>query len=932
MVNWSNYVVGFMMREKGINKEKKMKAINLRVDYLKNPLGLQNRKPKITWNIVGGKQDAFEVRAKRTLGEDFSSGVIESSKMNYSFDVEFLSKERVDVEVIPYCGNVAQEAGVATFEIGLLPEDWTAKWINPELETVPEIHEYDPTEKEDLYKLAAMMKPHEIDKGPNFGNRPASYLKKTFTVKEIGNARMYATAHGIYNVYINGVYVEGFNLAPGTSQYNVLMQYQTYDVSKYLKIGENEIVAVIGNGWWRGQVQNQAETNCYGNDVALLLQIENDGKELVSTDKTWVASQSGALRDTDNMEGEVYDARREVITDWHEVKEENFRYDNLIAADEVPVREKEHFKAKLFIDKNGDKVLDFGQNIAGYVSFKLNAHEGQRIQLFHGEELENGVFTTEHLMGWQKELKQRVDYICKEGLNEYKTTCAVFGFRYVKVITDVEIDGSEFESIAVYSDMDVISEFTCGNELVNQFVKNAVWSVKGNFLDVPTDCPTRERSGFSGDLQSFAYTALYLTDCYSVLRKWLDNQAATQYTDGCVKQIVPEMCGRGVFDGSNGWSDSIDLIPYQMYLRTGDAELLTRYYDNIKKWVEYNLKRAKDVTRPENMDNPNREYLVDSGMHWGEWIEPTNNPNLDAMRLGYTASHGEPEFSTCYLFIALNILTESAKILGKSEDAEKYGALIPKAKEAYRYYSLKNGLPKDLPKSPETGDTFNGMKLTEEQLQMVKKQQMIESMLPKPKDRMCKYVRPLYYRLLSADEVATTAKALNDMVVANDYHLGTGFMTTHLLCRTLTDNGYHDSALKILLQDKSLPSWLVSVKKGATTVWENWNAIDDDGKLYGSMNHYAFGAVCSWLYDSVLGIRFARGELSVKPIASSELGFAKGHYDSPVGRVESAWTIDGENATYTITVPDNVDATIILPSGRTEKVNGGTHVYTERVC
>lgn len=906
-----------------------MKVINVKVDYLKDPLGLQNRKPKITWNVVGGVQEAFEIKVKRSLGEDFSSGKIESSKMNYSFDVEFLSKERVEVEVIPYVGNEVGEAGIAKFEIGLLPEDWTAKWINPELETIPEIHEYDPTLKEDMFKMAAMMKPHEMDKGANFGNRPASYLKKTFVVDNIGNARMYATAHGIYNVYINGVYVEGFNLAPGTSQYNVLMQYQVYDVSKYLKVGENEIVVVIGNGWWRGQVQNQAATNCYGNDVALLLQLENDGKELVVSDKTWIASQDGALRDTDNMEGEVYDARREVINNWHEVKEENFRYDNLVLADEVPVREKEHFKAKLIIDKNGDNVLDFGQNIAGYVSFKLFAHEGQRIQLFHGEELENGVFTTEHLKGWQKELKQRVDYTCKEGLNEYKTTCAVFGFRYVKVITDVEIDGSEFESIAVYSDMDVLSEFTCGNELVNQFVNNSVWSLKGNFLDVPTDCPTRERSGFSGDLQAYSYTALYLADCYSVLRKWLDNQAATQYTDGCVKQIVPEMVGRGTWDGANGWCDTIDLVPYQMYLRTGDTELLTRYYDAIKKWTDFNLNRAKSVTRPENMSNPNREYLVDSGMHWGEWIEPTKNPNQDAMFLGMIAQHGEPEISTCYLFIALNILVESANILGKTEDAKKYGELIPKVREAYRFYALDGGIPKDAPKAPEV-QLPEGVKLPPEQLEMAKKMQAMQAMLPKPKDRMCKYIRPLYYRLLNEDEREKTAKALNDMVVANDYHLGTGFLTTHLLCRTLTDNGYHESALKILTQE-SLPSWLYSVKKGATTVWESWDGIDEEGKLHASMNHYSFGAVCSWLYDSVLGIRFAKGALSVKPIASRELGFAKGYYDSPFGRVESSWTIDGDEATYVITIPDNVEASIILPSGRTEKVVGGTHTYKESV-
>ena len=870
-----------------------MRAINLKAEYLKNPLGLQNRSPEITWNIAGGVQTAFEVRAKRSLGEDFSSGKIAGAKMAYTFPISFLSRERVDVEVIPYNGDEEGESGKMTFEIGLLPTDWTAKWINPELETVPVINEYDPDEKEDFMKLMKMMRNHEVKKCENFGNRPASYLKKAFTVSEIKNARMYATAHGIYNVYINGVYVEGFNLAPGTSQYNVLMQYQVYDVSNYLKVGENEIEVVIGNGWWRGQVQNQAETNCYGNDVALLLQIENDGKELLVSDKTWLASQDGALRDTDNMEGEVYDARKEKIENWHAVKEESFRYDNLVLADEVPVREKEHFKAKLIIDKNGDKVLDFGQNIAGYISFKLNAKGGRRIQLFHGEELENGVFTTEHLMGWQKELKQRVDYTCKEGLNEYKTTCAVFGFRYVKVITDVEIDGSEFEAIAVYSDMDMLTTFECGNELVNKFVKNSVWSLKSNFLDVPTDCPTRERSGFSGDLQAYSYTALYLADCYSVLRKWLDNQAATQYTDGSLKQIVPEMVGRGAFDGSTGWCDSMELVPYQMYLRTGDASLLTRYYDAIRKWVNFNLTRAKSVTRPENEDNPYKEYLLDSGMHWGEWIEPSDDPQNDAKILGQIAMHGEPEIATCYLFIALNILVESAKLLGKEEDAKEYGELIPKVRAAYRYYALKDGLPKE-------------------------------------NKRMCKFVRPLYYKLFDEYEVKNAAKELNDLVIEKDYHLGTGFLTTHLLCRTLTDNGYHDSALRILLQE-SLPSWLYSVKKGATTVWENWNGIDEEGKLHASMNHYSFGAVCSWLFDSVLGMRFARGALTVKPIASKELGFAKGSYESPLGLVKSEWSVSGDEATYTIEIPDNVEATIILPSGKTEKVVGGTHEYTERV-
>jgi alpha-L-rhamnosidase len=630
--------------------------------------------------------------------------------------------------------------------------NWQAKWINPEPSS---------------------------DAG---GRKRASYLRRSFTVETAQNAKLYITAHGIYNVWLNGDEVQGFLLAPGSGQYNKRLAVHEYDVGKYLKTGENEILVTLGDGWYRGGMGYDLTINNFGTDSALLCQLEIDGAAVLVSDANWQASQNGALGLNDMMKGEEYDARHEVITDWHSVKVEDFGFANLIEQAGPPVTEHERFTAKRFTAPNGDTVLDFGQNFAGFAEFELNAQAGQTITLRHGETLDaDGNFTIANFQNPRNpHCYQKVVYTCKDGLNRYRPTKCYFGFRYVKVESDIVITGKEFTGIAIYSDMPQTGFFTCGNEKVNQLFRNTLWSMKSNFVDVPTDCPTREKSGFSGDCQIFADTAMYLMNCYPVYRKWLLEQQSTQYEDGCVKQIAPDgRLERHFCDGSAGWCDSIEIVPYKLWRRYNDDTVVRENYDCLKRWLNFCLERNK-TTREEYQWLPEdlRLFFADQGMHWGEWLEPGADTVKDLMKIGM---NGEPEVATAYLAYGCMLVAEMAAHLGKTNDAAYFSMVAEKAKQAYRVAFVKNGV--------------------------------IES------PRQCRYVRPIAFNLLTEDEKRKNAALLAQNIAENGYKLNTGFLTTSELCRVLTDYGQAETAYRLLLQNES-PGWLYQVEKGATTILE----------------------------------------------------------------------------------------------------------------
>lgn len=741
-----------------------------------------------------------------------------------------------------------------------MPAAWEARWIDPEL-------------------------PHEKTE-----RQPASVLRRSFRVEETSDAILYITCHGLYEARINGRRVGDFVLAPGVGDYRKRLTVQAYDVSELLQVGENEITVALGDGWYRGNNGIDGLRCLFGEDLALLCQLEIGGKTVLRSDESWQASQSGPIRLSDLELGECYDACKEQIGDWHGVRVREYGYVNLTPTESVPILEQERFAGKLISTPNGERVIDFGQNLAGYTELHVRAKAGQKITLWHGETLdENGNFTQKNFEPGDRNknggIPQKIEYSCKDGENVYKPHFAIFGFRYAKVETDLDLTGAEFTAVAVYSRMPQVGFFECGNADVNQLFQNSLWSMRSNFCDIPTDCPTRERAGWTGDAGAFTPTAVYLADCYPVLRKWLGECRLAQGEDGLVRNIAPINDGGGMISnmlqGSAGWGDACVLVPWALYQAYGKKEILEENYDMMRRWLGFCEKRARK-TRPHNLLNPYHKYLVDEGFHFGEWCQPDVD-NMDAMKK--TMMLGAPEVATAYYFRSASLLARIARILGKEEDEKRFREIAENAKKAYRRCCLKNGV--------------------------------IQS------ERQCEYVRPIAFGLLEGEEIRTAADMLNELVVKNGYHLNTGFLSTPDLCRVLAENGHTDTAYRLLLQT-DCPGWLYSVKKGATTIWETWDGVRADGTVHDSLNHYSYGAISGWLFSGVCGIRLEEGKLTIQPFPDSSLGYARAEWRSPVGTIQSAWEYREGKICFDFKLP--VPATIVLPNGkRIETTAGEVH-------
>ena len=741
-----------------------------------------------------------------------------------------------------------------------LPAHWAAKWIDPEL-------------------------PHNKDE-----RQPASVLRRRFSVENTGKTVLYITCHGLYEACLNGVRVGGFVLAPGTGDYHKRLCVQAYDVSDLLHEGENELLVTLGDGWYRGSVGIDGICNFFGEDLALLCQLEIDGEAVLCSDEGWEASQCGPTRENDLQQGERFDARMEEIADWHGVIVQDFGFDNLCGEAFMPVTEKECFEGKLIKTPNGEIVIDFGQNLAGYTEIHVTAKAGQRLTLWHGETLdENGNFTQRNFDPGDRNkngIPQKLEYICKDGENIWKPRFTIFGFRYAKVETDIDLTDAQFTAIAVYSDMAQTAFFECGSPDLTRLFENCLWSMRSNFCDIPTDCPTRERAGWTGDAGVFAPTGLMLMDCAPVLRKWLGECRIAQHEDGLVENIAPvnntgSMISN-MLQGSAGWGDACVLVPWAIYEATGNQLILEENYDMMCRWLGFCEKRASK-TRPHNLLNPYKKYLVDEGFHFGEWCQPGVD-NMDVMKK--TMMFGAPEVATAYYFKSASLLSEIAELLGKPEDAARYRTIAEGAKKAYRQCCTKNGAIKS--------------------------------------DRQCEYVRPIAFGLLDGEEAQAAADALNELVVNNEYHLNTGFLSTPDLCRVLADYGYTDTAYR-LLQQTECPGWLYAVRHGATTIWETWDGVRIDGTVHDSLNHYSYGAISGWLLDGVCGIQFKAGKLTIHPHPHPSLGFAKAERRTPYGTVKSAWRYEDSRLVFDISVP--VPALVELPNGDTYEVITGEYNY-----
>ena len=826
-----------------------MNAIRLRTEYLKNPMGIDLKHPRLMWNCAGGvKQTAY-----RIVTENWDSGRVESTSMHAVYPKMPNSRERVNWRICLWDENGQPgEWSEAFFEMGLLDKsDWTAKWITGN---------YMPNKKE---------------------RYPVDCFRKFFAVKNnVRRARLYITACGLYEAKLNGEKVGSFCLAPGHTDYRKRVQYQTYDVTAMLRTGENELAVQLADGWYRGSCGAWGITNQYGTETKLLCQMELEDEsglaETVISDGSWQWSNDGPIRFADNKDGEIVEARR--IPTYSGRAKETAHPVVPSASNNVPVTEHEHLHPTIATAPNGKTLLDFGQNLAGYVAFTVEAEKGQRMLWRFGEMLgKDGNLTLKNIQCVSKKKTsplQQIDYTCAEGRNTYKTTFAVFGFRYTEVETDAELLPENIEAIAVCSDMEETGRFESSNGLLNSFVEATKWSAKSNSLDIPTDCPTRERHGWTGDAQIFFETASYLFDYAAFSHKYLRDVFDWQKRSGRLPQIAPY---GGVdfymwtMNGSVGWSDIGILLPYRFWKKYSDRGILEEYYDRMKQYAGFMIRRIS------------KDGVVRRGQSYGEWAEPADVKPNDWKDM--VLPH--PEVSTAYTAYVLRCLAEIAEELHQEKDAAKYRAVSETCKAAYQ-----KAFGKDL-------DT----------------------------DRQALLVRPLAFGLLNDEQTAFAQKRLIEALEHYGWRLGTGFLSTPLILDVLAE--FDIEAAYRLLENEEMPGWLFMPKAGATTVWESWEGTEAQGGI-ASLNHYSKGAVCEWLFKTMCGIRMdGENRFFIAPRPGGYIHFARASYDSICGTVESGWEKQDGRTLYTVTIPVNCEAEIRLPSGRTETVGAGLYRYTE---
>ncbi len=908
-----------------------MKAINLKTNYRRDPVGISDTAPFLSWQCEGGvKQTAYQIVALSGDETVWDSGRVDTEKMHAVYGGAALSRERIfwKVRLWDEHGEAGDYSAAAFFEMGLLAgADWQAKWITPELEKLT-AENYDCSDAINRLAMAAWEERREADAKQEafMPHQPASVLRRTFISTEAQEpARLYITALGLYEAYLNGRRVGDAVLTPGTGNYAGEIPFQTYDVTGLLKEGENEITVLLGDGWYRSTSGVDGDRCLYGDTSALLCQLECGGREVLATDGTWEASQDGPLRQNDLQQGEVYDARR-TAEYWHSVKAlasgepGTPPFSILKAMDTVPIREQESFEGRLFTAPDGSRVIDFGQNLAGYVEFWIEGREGAEIRLWHGETLDkDGNFTQENFEDRKRHKEngtyQMVSYICKEGANHYKPRFTIMGFRYAKVETELDLSGARFTAHAVYSDMAETATFSCSSELVNQLFRNSVWSQKGNFCDVPTDCPTRERAAWTGDAGIFAETGLTLMDSAPVFLKWLRQCRLGQLEDGRLPNITPPnnrpSYFSGLLYGSAAWGDACILVPYALYRQSGDLRVLRDNYPMMKRWFTFLAGRA-DSGKTDEEGRP--LYGIHNGIDYGEWCEPGSNP-MASMR------NGNFDVATAYLANSGKLLSEIASLLGEAKDVKQFAETAESAENSA-------WTPKDAERFAESAESAeNGAWTAEDAEQFARIAEgarrayrteytdhgTIQS------ERQCQYIRPIRFGILDGEESRAAADELDKLVRKNDYHLNTGFLTTPHLCGTLAEYGHTETAYRVLLQETA-PGWLYAVKQGATTIWETW-----DGQA--SQNHYSYGAISGWLISGVCGIRYSDEKTVIAPAPHPLLTHASACFDSPAGRIESEWSYRGGEWTLRVKLPANLEAEICLPDGTRHMAGPGEHKF-----
>ena len=845
----------------------KLQVADLSCEHTINPIGVDASAPRLSWKLTGPGRDlmqtAYSIRVATDKNFAGKATRWQTGKVNSTASV-----------LLPYAGAALQSgtryywqvkvwdaknqesawSAPAYWETGLLqPGDWKAQWIEP-------------------VQLAERQMPGLV-------------LRKDFSVqKKIASARVYVTSHGFYELYFNGKKVSDDVFTPGWTSYSKRLQYQVYDVAALLQTGANTAGAMLADGWYRGALAWENNWGIWGKQLGLLCQLKitfTDGSEqMVITDNSWKSTQNGPVTAAGIYDGETYDARKELKgwsnagfddSQWKTVVVADVSKDNLIAQQTVPVKRIQEIKPlRIFTTPKGLLVADFGQNMVGWIKLKVKGTAGSTVTIRHAEVLDKyGNFYTDNL----RAAAATATYTLKGGEAEtYEPRFSFFGFRYISVNGfPGELKPEDITGVVVHSDMKPTGSFECSNALINQLQHNIQWGQKGNFVDVPTDCPQRdERLGWTGDAQAFCRTAAFNMDVSGFFTKWLKDVAADQNANGAVPFVIPDVLRNN--GTSAGWGDVSTIAPWTMYLVYGDKRILETQYPSMKAYVEYIRKKAGD------------SYMWKGGSVFGDWLfyksmQQTEND-------GYT----NPDMiATMFYAYSSHLLAQAAAVLGKTDDVQTYNNVFEKVKEAFNRNYV----------------TAEGHIASESQTS---------------------YVLALHFGLLPE---ALRPKATGYLVAdikERGNHLSTGFLGTPYLCHVLTANGRTDVAYDLLLQ-QTFPSWLYPVKMGATTIWERWDGQKTDSTFQdvgmNSFNHYAYGAIGDWMYRVAAGIEIGEAgykHILIQPQPDKKLTYARASFESSYGQIASGWEMKDGKMMVKVKVPANTTATIVLPMAESDKV------------
>jgi alpha-L-rhamnosidase len=881
----------------------------LRVEHLDAPFGIDVARPRLSWWLPLGarEQTAYRLRTK-----DWDSGRVASGQHCL---VEFAgpplaSRQRVECAVKVWTDQGESEwSRPIRWEMGLLqPADWAARWIEPPEGGIPPV-----------------------------GKRPAWRLRHHFEVAQMPRkARLYATAHGLYEANFNGKRVGDVELTPGYTSYAHILHVQTYDVFDLLHVGTNTIDVMLSDGWYRGQTGAFRQSDNYGDRVAFLAQLElelDDGsRQIVATGDEWAAS-TGAVVAADLMQGVTVDYRvdaeessRSEDLAWAPVRVADHDLTRLRASPSPPVRRIEEIAPIDIRPLDADRqVIDLGRNIAGWLRLTDLGPDGSHLRLTYGEALdENGDVTTDNIdssanaeeLSLPEAAKMaedvgplQVDEITSAG--DAGSAHAVFeprmstkGFRYVRVEGHPKVlSRDDVRGVVVHSDLRRTGWFECSNEQVNRLHEAAVQTLKANMVDIPTDCPHRERSGWGSEWQIFIRSAAFLYDVAGFTTKWLRDLAADQKRDGAVFHRAPEdRLGRSeavIPAGSAGYSDAAVIVPWRIYRAYGDERLLAEQWSSMAAWIDRCAYLARTQRHPGRAKArptpaPHEQFLRDTGVHFGEWLAPPSP--VDQANSKLEKGRDDGDFATAYFHYSTKLLARIARVLGDAGAAQRYETLAENIRSAWwtEYGSADGTIHRPI---------------------------------------QANYARALAFDLAPDDMREKVAQRLVDMIRAAGTHVGTGTFGTALLLPVLADAGHSDVAYELLLQDTP-PSWMTMIDRGATTIWEMWDGVDENGKAHFSLNHFSLGSVISFMHTHIAGIRLDRDSpayrrFRIEPVPGGGLTWTRARLESPCGPIESEWRIaDGARFELQVTVPPGTAADIRMPDGRPETAGPGRWRFT----